>query len=731
MCGKLAKWALLVYWIAENNYSVLALTNFCPFDTASDKIQKRNWIKALAKLENGTLKDDYARRYIPETLELLELSPAERRLRSPDPQQNWESFSAEDVLADLKDGKRIEELEEEYSDISMVDDDDHADDLFTDEIDGPKTAASEDAAPEAADDVAEAKPKKKKKGRPPKKKVNDDVDTSPVVETKVVKVKPPPKSKVQKLEAAVEEMEEDMEEDPPSEEDKDDFEFEVDSEPEAVVEGEDDDLVAATKSTKGSKAVRKKAPGKAKKAKTPAEEGAKSKTDDGTKKEAKAGLKKPKAAAKQQKPTEELSDRQKQNRAARIFKKNEEEILPTLERLRLACDDSDMETILETLTTLEKQVDTMYWMFIEHHKVPFVIKQVKKVFKSKNEDITRLNKLREKMRLRYEEDKKVLPSIRVKARDSDLATSGSLPKRDSMGSLSERSTKKRESVGSVAQSEPPVQRDSIGSLPKSDGKEAKEEVKADRKEGPGGQQYRKEGEGKQAPGTPSRKTSSDDLADQDLGAVAKKSEKKAIPAELKLFKDRSPVKPRAKKFSLTSLMRAGSQEMLSTQAKPTGSQETPSTQAKPTGSRGEAANVKKELPVWMRNVSKHPLPTTGNRLFALEFYREMARQFPAGMVDRESMAITLEAETRTWAMSKAPEDAAHGVHEGGIEARGDSLVKDLYWGKVHALVAVVCGKHTPGALLHSLKEGDFHSAKDLIDLSDDQLAKYFTDDVAY
>lgn len=133
----------------------------------------------------------------------------------------------------------------------------------------------------------------------------------------------------------------------------------------------------------------------------------------------------------------------------------------------------------------------------------------------------------------------------------------------------------------------------------------------------------------------------------------------------------------------------------------------------------------------MRNVSKQPLPTARNRLFALEFYKGMARQFPAGMVDRESMAITLEAETRTWAMSKATKDAAHGVHEGGIEARGDSLVKDLYWKKVHALVAVVCGKHTPGALLHSLKGGDFHSAKDLIDLSDDQLAKYFTDDVAY
>lgn len=715
MSGKLAKWAHLVYWISDNQYGVLAAVNFCPFEKASDKIQKRSWLKAQAKLESGTLKDEYARRYIPETLELLELSPEERRLRSPDPQQNWESFSAEDVLTDLKDGKRIEEFEAEYSDLEMMDDDDNADDFMTGELGEPKTAAAEDDDEKKT--AAQEEPKKKQRGRPPKKKVNEDDNASTVVGTKVVKPEPPLKSKVQKLEAAVDEVEEDMEEDPPSEEDKDDFEFEVDSEPDSVFE-EEDDLVATTKSAKGSKPV-KKAPGKAKKANTPANQGTKSKTDDGAKKETAVGLKK-KSAGKRGKPAEELSDKQKRKRASRTYKKNEEEILPTLERLRRACDASRMKTILETLTTLEKQVDTMYWLFIEHYKVPHVIKQVKNVFKAKKEDLTRLNELREHMRLRYEENKKVLPITKVKPRDSSMPAGSGLPKRDSMGSLSERSTKKRESVGPVnpiTKSEPSVQRDSIGSLSKSDGKKANSDAKTDRRES-SVQQYGKEGDDRQAPSTPSTKESSDKLADQEPGNIPKKLGKKTTHAEVKLAKDKSPIKPKAKKFSLTSLMRTGSQEKLPAEAQPT-------------GFRRDTAKVKKQLPAWMRLESEHPLPATRNRLFGLEFYKEMARQFPADSVNHDFIAITLEAETYVWALSKAKKDAANLLHEGGLEAREESRVQQLYWGKLHAIVAVVSGRRTPGALLHSLTAGDFHRAKDLIELSDGTLATYFADDSAY
>ena len=50
---------------------------------------------------------------------------------------------------------------------------------------------------------------------------------------------------------------------------------------------------------------------------------------------------------------------------------------------------------------------------------------------------------------------------------------------------------------------------------------------------------------------------------------------------------------------------------------------------------------------------------------------------------------------------------------------------DLYWKKVHAIVAAVCGKTDAGSLLQLLMAGQFREPKDLLDLTDKQLGDSF------
>ena len=105
-----------------------------------------------------------------------------------------------------------------------------------------------------------------------------------------------------------------------------------------------------------------------------------------------------------------------------------------------------------------------------------------------------------------------------------------------------------------------------------------------------------------------------------------------------------------------------------------------------------------------------------NRLFGLEFYKEMTRHFPSDRVNRESMAISLEAATHDWATN---------------EAKGSTESTDMYWRKVRAIVAVVSGKYNPGSLKNKILKGDFTQASDLVKVPEEKLAEYLKNELGF
>ena len=158
-------------------------------------------------------------------------------------------------------------------------------------------------------------------------------------------------------------------------------------------------------------------------------------------------------------------------------------------------------------------------------------------------------------------------------------------------------------------------------------------------------------------------------------------------------------------------------------------QDKPPSQAKQVAVK-EAAKVPKPLPAWMRSDTvTEGLPELRSRLFGLEFFKEMAQYFPADKVNREAIAVALEADTFRWAKAKSkdtPTDAGEGAAE-----RVESEVMKKYWGKVRTIVAVVCGKLKPGNLFYDMMNGDFESAKDLVEMPDDKFLAYAKRDASF
>ena len=95
-------------------------------------------------------------------------------------------------------------------------------------------------------------------------------------------------------------------------------------------------------------------------------------------------------------------------------------------------------------------------------------------------------------------------------------------------------------------------------------------------------------------------------------------------------------------------------------------------------------------------------------MFALEFLLQAAAHFPANKgVNEESVARSIEMAIYDWSQSQ----------------RGSWT--DIYWDKVHALVAAITGKRDIGTLVDMIMDGDFASPKLLMKLSVENLENSF------
>ena len=111
---------------------------------------------------------------------------------------------------------------------------------------------------------------------------------------------------------------------------------------------------------------------------------------------------------------------------------------------------------------------------------------------------------------------------------------------------------------------------------------------------------------------------------------------------------------------------------------------------------------------------KSPLeaPKEDPRALALEFLTQAGDHFAVGTVDRHALARSLEAAIYEWSQNKNNDD-------------NRIPWTKVYWDKVYALTAAICGKEAPGSLMKMIAQGHFSTPHKVVALSDDQLNMSF------
>ena len=92
------------------------------------------------------------------------------------------------------------------------------------------------------------------------------------------------------------------------------------------------------------------------------------------------------------------------------------------------------------------------------------------------------------------------------------------------------------------------------------------------------------------------------------------------------------------------------------------------------------------------------------RLLGLEFLLQMASHFPDDKVKVDSIAVLVEKAIFDWAGSK---------------------VGAMYWERLHAIAAGICGDSEPGSLMQQVLNGEIKTAKELVLLPDKKLYASF------
>jgi hypothetical protein len=181
------------------------------------------------------------------------------------------------------------------------------------------------------------------------------------------------------------------------------------------------------------------------------------------------------------------------------------------------------------------------------------------------------------------------------------------------------------------------------------------------------------------------------IKDDEQDGPAETSKSQAVKQEKK------------KKFSLGTLMRPGAEEEKS---------EKKLEQAITSSSSQRTEQY--VIPDWVSQPFDER-PTDDNRSFALDFLNQAARFIPKREnVNHDSIAQSLEAAVYKWSKKQ--------VGEGD---RFDWRALQVYWEKIHALVASISGRDRAGSIGSMIATGLFQSPEDIVSLSDDQLENSF------
>jgi hypothetical protein len=735
------KFAHMGHWIGEQTYSTVPLNNFVPMQKATSAHTKAiNAVKA--KREKGKpFKESSEEAYLARAMDilddLLQMTPEERRRQIPHTRHPFEDMSIEEWLRDMMDdGITVSDIENDIVDDESVDElSDVADDEVY-HVERVIDMPSEDEQPpvnvkpsakkakvqktfvsreEDKEGEPKVSPKKKKKKKTTKTEtslgatLDDSLDEnkSIVKESRRGKKEPKKLAGAKKSKAGVRESyssEAELDdEDIPSDDDKDDddYDADADAEPINVVAdlGRVDDL-RKDESTRRKK--KKDTPDKNKKKTT---------------------------TKKSLIPLSEKSGKQKRDWIYSRFRSNERKIVPLLERLHGMTDSTSSQDIRNLLGAIDALIDEMCWKFIELHKVPSLLKPPKKLLKDRGESCSVISELREKMKNQYLRNKLDcdfdFPTL------SPIPTSylvqGRVHKRPSNGQSEDASRKRK-----AADARPPKTK-SLDSVPRPDQTASNRVLgKAEKKRLSTGSSTVPEKASKQSQRseTPSAvKSEEPSQVPSEISLSRSKSVEKNLdngcrknnptgshgkrdPVELSKDEYSGRKSPgRQKSFRLNSLISSGGRSsFLPTRpAERAVSATVPQSEPSVTSS---SANITMELPDWMRTpVTAPTLPK--ERLYGLAFLREMTSYLPSDKVNKNSVAIAIEKAVFEWASTQGQSSPA---------------LLDIYWKKVRAIVAAVCGKHSPGALMRDLMNGKFVEARNLVDLNDAKLWEYFQDE---
>ena len=355
-------------------------------------------------------------------------------------------------------------------------------------------------------------------------------------------------------------------------------------------------------------------------------------------------------------------------REHKAFAENERVFLPILEQWKVAIDAKDVEAIEAGLRKALDSVDELTAPFMEEYKISPLMKTMKGVLKGQKRDTAQYKELLRKLQEVYTQKKPLVPpGYKPKKAKPPSKQKVSKNERKPEQGVSMDEDRKPESVSIKVDKGESAQGSSEAKLPET-------VLFSPKKRDPSQDSSALKSEESKSAASPKRET--EDLS-QGSKVSIQKSEKKS--------------------FSLSSLFNP----------KPQSSEGKSGGDGLP--KRKSLEKVEKKLPSWMTSAPTDTVPLSSDgidRAFAFEFLEGATSRFPEERVNQGFMARALEAAVYQWSREHYKKD-------------------EVYWDKIHAITAAICGKTEPGTLVASIMAGEYATAKEVIMLPEDVLLRSF------
>lgn len=349
------------------------------------------------------------------------------------------------------------------------------------------------------------------------------------------------------------------------------------------------------------------------------------------------------------------------------FRTCERDYLPMIRKWESALENQSLEGVQKSLTDADRAAAKFSFTFIVGYDLSDVCKDTKKFLKSANADLSIFAAVKEKIKATYEKNRSTFPDgfIPTKAKNDAFH----VDTKSSASRLEDGEHNESQQSGSRTSELKPTDDDKYSKTESS----SKIDEWSERSAKPSTDLLPNGG---QSNGIP--------VSNESSSSVSRLN---------------NPTKPERKKFTLNSFMQTTEKDniLLDSSASDT---------IKPMSSP-ECGPT----PLWMQGPVTIDAPLEHPRSLALEFLLQMTEYFPEDSLCVEAFAQSLEGTIYAWAKKKSPTDT-------------DSC-NEIYWAKVHSLVAAICGKDEPGSLQNMILRGQFNEADKLVSISDDMLAASF------